>query len=154
MMGMTRKTKILLVILAVLIVAAAVLFIHVSRDPLAEFKAADVVQAGAAEQKYIEHVLALIEKNDMRGVYQEMINMDAAVFFDLFAQGLFKEPDFCPAKIVGATKKRISRDQNNIDIHVKSEKRKKVYCFSLLGIKDSFKIRNILESEDKRFKNK
>ena len=151
---MTQKTKILLVFLAILIVAATALFIHVSRDPLAKFKAADVVQIGAAEQKYMERVFGLIEKNDMRGLYQEVINMDAAVFYDLYAQGLFKEPDFCPAKVVGATRKRISRDRNNIDIHVKSEKRKKVYCFSLLGIKDGFKIRNILESEDKRFKNK
>ena len=153
-MAISRKTKILLVILAVLIVAAVALFIHVSRDPLAEFKAADVVQVGAAERKYIEHVLGLIGKNDMRHLYKEMINMDAAVFFDLFAQGLFNEQDFCPARIVGATKKRIARDQNNIDIHVKSEKRGKVYCFSLLGIKDGFKIRNILESEDKRFNKK
>ena len=61
-MGMTRKTRILLAVLAVLTVAATALFIHVSRDPLAEFKAADVVQIGAMEQKYIEHVLALIEK--------------------------------------------------------------------------------------------
>ena len=90
----------------------------------------------------------------MRGVYREMINMDGAVFADLFIQGLFKEPDFCPAKVIGATKKRIARDQNNIDIHVKSEKHNKVYCFSLLDIKDGFKIRNILESEDKHFKNK
>ena len=153
-MAMTRQTKYLLAVLAILMAAAAALFIHASRDPLAKFKAADVVQIGAAEQKYISHVLGLIEKNDMRGVYREMINMDGAVFSDLFMQGLFKEQDFCPAKVVGATKKRISRDRNNIDIHVKSEKRKKVYCFSLLGIKDGFKIRNILESEDKHFKNK
>ena len=153
-MAMTRKTKILLAVLVLLAVAATALFIHVTRDPLAEFKAADVVQTGPAEQKYMDHVLVLIEKNDMRGLYKEVINMDAAVFSDLFMQGLFKEQDFCPAKVVGATRKRISRNQNNIDIHVKSEKPKKVYCFSLLGIKDSLKIRNILESEDKRFKNK
>ena len=151
---MTKKTQILLVFLAILIVAATALFIHVSRDPLAKFNADDVVQVGAAEQKYISHVLGLIEKNDMRGVYGEMVNIEPAIFYDLFIQGLFKEQDFCPAKIVGATKKRIARDRNNIDIHVKSEKRNKVYCFSLLGIKDGFKIRNILESEDKHFKNK
>ena len=87
-MAVSRKTKILLAILAVLIVAAVALFIHVSRDPLEKFKVSDTVQVGAAEQKYIEHVLDLIGKNDMRHLFKEMINMDAAVF-SIFSPKVF-----------------------------------------------------------------
>lgn len=151
--GMTKRFKIQLGILAVVLAAAAALFVHATRDPLAKFTADDEIEVGAAEQKYISHILGLIEKNNMAGMYREMANMRRATFVGRFAKGLFKEPDFCPAIVVGAARKRITRE-NNVDIYVKSERRNKVYCFSLLGIKNGFRIGNILETDDKRFKNK
>ena len=65
MTGMTKRVKIQLAVLSVLLVIVAALLIQTSRDPLAKFKVSDEVAVGTAEKNYIAHVLGLIEKNNM-----------------------------------------------------------------------------------------
>ena len=155
MAAVSKKTKIMLSVLALLIVGAIALFIHTSHDPLADLKKYDVVKDGTAqEEAFIKKVLDLIEKDDMDNLYRNF-DYNAQRFYDVFATGFFKEePKFTPAHFLGVTKLRNTGTQKRVSAHVKSDSRKKVYTFHLIRLGDEYKVQNITFCKVREFRNK
>ena len=120
----------------VLTALAAFLFVRGKGDPLADgkrFAECEITDKDAA-RKTAEKALDAIARNDMKTLFSLMERKDRMIFDSEYAEGMFAQNDFAPAKIVGMTGlKRQERNFAAVDVH--SAKRGKNYRFLLAPVK-------------------
>ena len=145
-MALTNAKKVWLGIVLVLLAALA-LYVFWPEDNLSDLKKVNYVQPSAQQREYVEKLLGFIEKDDMQSLFKEMAVPDKISFDGKYSEGLFAEKDFCPAEIVGATQLQKTSYKEDICIHVRSVKRKKVWQFVLTPKDGSWKIRWIVPSD-------
>ena len=130
----------------ILIALAAFLLLRKSGDPLAEGKCFTKVELNdeAAARQTVEKALAAIGTNDMKTLFSLMERKDKMIFDSSYAEGIFAQRDFTPAKIVGITGlKQQERVFAAVDVH--SEQRGRDYRFMLARNKGSYAIVSIAE---------
>ena len=142
----TKRTWALAALLLVCIGAA--IWSFAPRDPLADLKESKTAAITPEIREAVDKVLALIEQNDMNGLFQSMFNNKDGIDFNiLYRQGLFSEKagPFCPARIVGATGKSLVHSSlKNIRVIVHSEPRNADYQVNLVYHRDAYRVADIL----------
>lgn len=137
--------KYLKVAVAVMLTSLAVfLLVRGKDDPLAvgkRFSEYELTDKDVA-RKTTEKALAAIRRNDMKTLFSLMERKDRMVFDSEYAEGMFAQNDFIPAKIVGMTGlKRQERKFAAVDVY--SDKRGKKYRFLLAPVKGDYAIVSI-----------
>ncbi len=125
-----KNTKwILLIVLAVL---AGWLWYSYKKDPLADRKQAAVSEVNDPNVKEtLDKALAVIEKNDMRGLLKMMSSTDPMYFDETYTKAMFAEKDFVPVEFKGMRKVDRS-EQTFYQADVLSTKRNKNYQFTIV----------------------
>lgn len=128
----------------VLLALAALLWTSTRRDPLDEMKreVAENITEPAA-QTVVEQALAKIEKGDMPGLFP-LMGGDPMDFDETYAKGLFAVKDFCPAE-VRQLRKVTRGGVQFLQAEVFSTPRQKLYLFTLVQRKNSYRISSIEE---------
>ena len=146
-----KKQNIKWIVLVVLALIAAALWHSYVTDPLASLKEAkvEVMNNPSEVQAFMGKVLAAIESNDQRGLYELFGSGDAMAFNRNFLKKFFKELDFCPAEI--REYRKVTRSANNevfYEVKVLSTKRNKSYLFTLEGKGDTFRVASLAEIQE------
>jgi len=128
----------------VLTALAAFLIFRGKSDPLADGKrfAEYELADKDAVRRTTEKALSAIARHDMKTLFSLMERKDRMIFDSEYAEGLFAQNDFAPAKIVGISGlKRQERTFAAVDVH--SDRRDRDYRFLLVPIKGSYAIVSI-----------
>ncbi len=146
-----KKQNIKWIVLVVLALIAAGLWHSYVTDPLASLKEAkvEVVDNPSEVQAFMGKVLAAIESNDQRGLYELFGSGDAMAFNCNYLKKFFKEQDFCPAEI--GEYRKVTRNANNevfYEVKVLSTKRNKSYLFTIEGTGDTFRVSSLAEIQE------
>ena len=130
---------------AVVLTALAVfLIVRDKSDPLAGGKLFTECELtdGETVRKRVEKALAAIARNDMKTLFSLMERKDRMIFDSEYAEGMFSQNDFTPAKIVGMTGlKRQERSFAAVDVYC--DRRGRNYRFLLAPVKESYAIVSI-----------
>ncbi|MBQ9367695.1 MAG: hypothetical protein IJT83_07935 [Victivallales bacterium] len=146
-----KKQNIKWIVLVVLALIAAGLWQSYVTDPLASLKEAkvEVVNNPPEVQAFMSKVLAAIENNDQRGLYELFGSGDAMAFNRNYLKKYFKNQDFCPAEI--REYRKVTRSTNNevfYEIKTHSTKRNKSYLFTLENKGDIFRVSSLAEIQE------
>ena len=146
-----KKQNIKWIVLVVLALIAAGLWHSYVTDPLASLKEVkvEVVNNPSEIQAFMGKVLAAIEGNDQRGLYELFGSGDAMAFNRNYLKKFFKEQDFCPAEI--REYRKVTRSANNevfYEVKVFSTKRNKSYLFTIEGNGDTFRVASLAEVQE------
>ena len=146
-----KKQNIKWIVLVVLALIAAGLWHSYVTDPLATLKEAkvEVVNNPSEVQAFMSKVLAAIENNDQRGLYEFFGSGDAMAFNRNILKRFFKEQDFCPVET--SEYRKVTRSANNevfYEVKVRSTKRNKSYLFTIENKGNTYCVSSLAEIQN------
>ena len=133
--------------IALVVLAALTCWLWYSykKDPLAGQKQGVVTEVTEPKVKEtLDKALAVIEKDDMRGLLKMMSSTDPMYFDETYTKVMFAEKDFMPAEFKGMRKVERS-EQTFYQADVLSTKRGKSYQFTIVEKKGKYLISAIEE---------
>lgn len=132
--------------MALFILFGIVMWISFLADPLADLKKKVQVNLSPEAENTAKEVLECIARNDMKGLFQLMVNRDGDFFQGAYVEGLFAEKNFCPAYIVNEPPQRIAKSSvDHVILKLYSESRKKYYSMGLQRVRGKYRVSVILQ---------